>query len=316
MNQYDYVFTVFTPTYNRVHTLHRVYESLQRQTYRNFEWLIVDDGSTDKTKDIISEWQKEGNLSIRYIWQSNQGKHAAFNTGVTEAKGELFLTLDSDDGCMPNSLERFKWHWDCIPADLKNHFSAVTALCQDQSGNIIGNRFPMDVIDSDSLEIRYKYGLKGEKWGFQRTEVLKRFPFPTIENERFIPEGIVWNAIARTYKTRFINEPLRIYWIDASGKSDQITKSSPGKHAIGHALWHQTILNYNSKWFRYSPKDFIKSAIHYARFSFHAKKSLVDQLQSLSSPLGKLLWIAACWLGYLVYIKDIKESLRSSEGSG
>ena len=104
------VFTVFTPTYNRAYTLHRVYESLKAQTYRDFEWLIVDDGSNDNTRELIQKWQNESLFSIRYIYQQNSGKHIAFNRAVREAKGELFLTLDSDDACVEEALERFKYH--------------------------------------------------------------------------------------------------------------------------------------------------------------------------------------------------------------
>lgn len=160
---FRYTFTVFTPTYNRAHTLHRVYESLALQTLRNFEWLIVDDGSTDNTKELVDKWQNQAGSPIRYIRQDRQGKHVAFNRGVREAYGELFLTLDSDDACVPGALERFKYHWDAIPADKRRAFSAVTVLCKDHHGKPVGTRFPCDPTDSDSLEIRYKYKVKSEK---------------------------------------------------------------------------------------------------------------------------------------------------------
>ena len=93
----SYTFTVFTPTYNRAATLARVYESLQRQTFTDFEWIIVDDGSTDETAELVQQWRSESSFPIRYIWQPNQGKHVAFNRGVELARGELFLPHDSDD---------------------------------------------------------------------------------------------------------------------------------------------------------------------------------------------------------------------------
>lgn len=179
---YKYTFTVFTPTFNRAHTLHRAYESLKAQTFRDFEWLIVDDGSNDNTKALVEKWQMEASFPIRYIFQENQGKHVAFNHGVELAEGELFLTFDSDDACVPVALERFKYHWDNIPLNEQNNFSAVTALCKDQKGTLVGDKFPLDITDSDSLEIRYKYKVKGEKWGFHRTDILKQFPFPDFEN--------------------------------------------------------------------------------------------------------------------------------------
>src|SRR5581483_7740515 len=139
-----YTFTVFTATYNRAYTLPRVYHSLCSQTFRDFEWLIVDDGSTDNTPELISQWQNAGNLPIRYLRQENRGRHVAFNRGVREAQGALFLNCDSDDACVPHALERFMYHWENIPLTERDGFSAVTALCMDTDGKIMGDKFPRD----------------------------------------------------------------------------------------------------------------------------------------------------------------------------
>lgn len=111
------VFTVFTPAFDRAHTLYRVYGSLSTQTFQDFEWLVVDNGATDITNELIKKWRRNAPFSIRYLRQKNIGKHAAFNRGVQEAQGELFLVLDSDDRCTPGALETFKYHWDCIPGE-------------------------------------------------------------------------------------------------------------------------------------------------------------------------------------------------------
>lgn len=302
---FQYTFTVFTPTYNRAYTLHRVYDSLRNQTYRDFEWLIVDDGSMDQTKELVSIWQGEADFPIRYIWQENSGKHQAFNWGVQEAKGELFLNLDSDDACVPEALERFIYHWDAIPPERKAQFSSVTSLCLDQNGSLIGNKFPQDITDANYPEIIYKYKVRGEKWGFHQTEVLKKFPFPLIDGVRFIPEGIIWSAIGDQYKTRFINEPLRIYWIDESKQSDQLTRSGiPSKNAVGLALLHKSILNHNIKWLRNAPVQFLCSAIHYSRFSLHMGKSIWEQIRILDNIWAKILWAIMWPLGYLQYLRD------------
>src|SRR5690242_2999845 len=126
-----YCFTVFTPAYNRAPTLPRVYESLKAQTFRDFEWLIVDDGSTDNTPELVAQWQSTGELSIRYFQQEHCGRHIAFNRGVHEAQGTLFLNCDSDDAFVPQTLTRFLYHWENIPLAERSSFSAVTALCMD-----------------------------------------------------------------------------------------------------------------------------------------------------------------------------------------
>jgi len=302
-----YAFTVFTPTYNRAHTLHRAYEGLIAQTFGNFEWLVVDDGSNDNTQDLLAGWEKDADFPIRYFWQENRGKHIAFNVGVHEAKGALFLELDSDDSCVPQALERFKYHWDSIQPEERKYYSAVTALCIDQHGRLVGDLFPSDVIDSDSLEIRYRYKVKGEKWGFHRTEVLKQFLFPESVERTYIPEGLIWNKVARKYKTRFVNEKLRIYWI-----SDRslVHGQRPEKNAIGGQIQHLTTLNTELNWFRFAPLQFMICAVHYTRFAFHTGTSLKDQWRALTNMPGRLLWGLMLPVGFVIYRLDVNEYAR------
>lgn len=296
---YQYVFTVFTATYNRAHTLHRVYDSLKVQTYRDFEWLIVDDGSTDNTYELVEQWQKENQFSIRYIYQENSGKHIAFNRGVKEAKGELFLNLDSDDGCVSQALERHKYHWDAIPEDKKSQFTGVTSLCQDQDGKIVGTKFPFCPTDSDSLEIVYRFKVLGEKWGFHRTDVLREFPFNEEIKQTYLPESLVWNKIARKYKTRFVNEPLRIYWLEK--KISLAYGGDPKRNAVGRRIAHLSTLNEEIDWMRFGTWKFFRSAINYSRNSFHLGIPFVEQYQALDTTVGKILWLISLPVGYLVY---------------
>jgi|SRR6476469_7752124 len=300
--RYQYLFTVFTATYNRRHTLHRVYDSLTAQTYRDFEWLIVDDGSTDNTRELVDQWQQENLLPIRYIYQENAHLHIAFNRGVREAQGELFIKLDSDDSCEPQALERFKYHWDAIPSDQKDKFSAVTCLCKYTNGQIVGDLFPFNPTDSDSLEIRYRFKVKGEKWGFHRTGVLRKcFCGEEIIGTN-LPESVRWSKIAKKYKTRFVNEALRTYWTDELS----IVRNSqhPSKSAMGAKINHLDILNDYTEWFRFDPFSFLRSAVHYSRFSFHLGNNISQQSANIKTAIGKFLWLIALPVGYLVYLKD------------
>lgn len=205
------VFTVFTPTFNRARTLPRVYDSLCAQTFTNFEWLIVDDGSADDTPTLVQGWIDAGRLAVRYLRQANAGKHVAFNRGVREARGELFVPLDSDDSCVPQALERFHHHWKAIPEDGRSGFSGITCLCRDDRGRIVGGPLPADTLDGRPFEVMSRLRRQGEMWGFHRTSVLSAFPFPEVPGERFVPEGLVWNRIGQRYQIRFINEALRGY---------------------------------------------------------------------------------------------------------
>lgn len=299
--QKNFLFTVFTATYNRAHTLPRVYESLRAQTLRDFEWIIVDDGSTDNTRELVKKWQQENYFPIRYFYQENSGKHIAFNQGVQYASGLLFLNLDSDDACVPSALERFKYYWDSIPAESKEGFSAVTCLSKKEDGRLVGGCFPFNPTDSNSLEIRYRFKVIGEKWGFHRTDVLKKFPFPELPNCKFVPEDLVWSHIAKSYKTRFVNEALRVYYKG----TDQLTRSgSPQDSAIAHAFRHQAVLNNELDYFFLSPANFMRSAVHYSRFSFHLSDSPSKQLHELYFLFGKILYLIALPVGYVVYLLD------------
>lgn len=299
----EYTFTVFTPTYNRAHTLHRVYESLNAQTFRDFEWLICDDGSTDGTRDVVRDWTHGAAFPIRYLHQDHGGKHVAFNRAVREARGTLFLGLDSDDACLPHALERFKHHWDAIPEPDRRGFSGVTALCQDQHGRLVGDRFPFDPTDSNSLEIRYRLRVAGEKWGFQRTSVLRRFPFPVRDGERHVPPSTVWRAIARHYRTRYVNEVLRIYHVDE--RADQLSAlGSRIRLAKELTVWYRHVLDHELDWFPVAPLRFVGSAANYVRFSLHADAGLVPAIRGLESPRARSLALVAVPIGVAVYVRD------------
>ena len=290
-------FTVFTATYNRAHTLSRVYESLQAQTLRDFEWLVVDDGSTDGSRALVAGWAAQAAFPIRYVYQPNAGKPAAFNRGVLEARGDLFLNLDSDDACMPTALERLLHHWTAIPEQQRTGFTGVTALCVDERGHLHGQPYPRDVMDSDSLEMHFRYRDRWERWGFHRTEVLRAFPFPVDQTARFVSERVVWFRIARHYRTRFVNEPLRSYYV-ARRREDQLTNLTRGAMR-GRLPYHLMVLVELGEWWRYAPLEFVRSALAYSRYSFTLGTGRTDQLRDMQGPMWVLVAVAQP-VGWLV----------------
>lgn len=303
----EYTFTVFTSTYNRAHTLHRVYESLQTQTFRDFEWLIVDDGSTDETEDLVRRWQRDARFPIRYMWQEHAGSGAATNRGVSEAQGRFFLNLDSDDACVPAALERLKAHWSAIPDAIQDAFIGVTGLVQDPSGAVIGDTFPHHPTDSDALEIRVKYKIAGDKWGFQRTDVLKQFPFPQIEGEKRVPDSIVWNRIALEYKTRFVNDALRIYYPSPNSRGALRNKV---RNAKGAQLYYKEFVNLPYP----IPRDILlRNYANYVRYSQHIGIPLAVQRKEA---YAVVLWCVALPLGTLLYLQDRLAMSRWSNQEG
>jgi glycosyltransferase involved in cell wall biosynthesis len=300
-----YTFTVFTPTYNRASVLYRPYRALCAQTFRDFEWLIVDDGSTDGTQMLVDEWRHQAQVKIRYEYQPNQGKHAACNRAVDLADGEFFLPLDSDDACVPTALERLKHYWDSIPPGIRAEFSGVCALCVDQYGKIVGDRFPCDVLDSNSLEVVFRYGIKGEKWGFHRTAIMRKFRFPIIENASFIPESLVWFATARQYKERYINEVLRVYWIEPSGSTEQLTARFDAlKHSPGRHLYYKMLLNEYPDWVCRAPLQFSRIAANYIRMALHLGHGFRNQIADIHPWVSKALCMTALPVGIILYLSD------------
>jgi glycosyltransferase involved in cell wall biosynthesis len=257
-------FTVFTPSFNSRETLPRVYESLRAQTYDKFEWLVVNDGSTDGTEALVEKWQGRAAFPIRYFSQENRGKHRSFNRAVTEAKGALFICLDADDECVPDALEKCRGFWESIPKQDRNDFSGVTVHCTDASGKIVGKAFPKHCMDLTPGEMNVRHPIRGEKWGIYRTDILGRFPFPEIEGEKFIPEGLVWNRIGRLYKMRYVDEALRVYHYSPGGltaKGRRLRIKSPA----GARLYYKESLSIPSAYQVWS-----KNMKNYIAFSLHA----------------------------------------------
>lgn len=203
--------SIFTPTYNRGKLFDRLYNSLVNQTFKNFEWIIVDDGSTDNTKDIIDSLIKKSEIVIKYYYKNNGGKHTAINYGVKKAEGELFFIVDSDDYLTKDSLEMVWKSWSDIPESEKSSFAGVGGLRGYSDTKIIGKGFNLDCFDATTLELRYKLRFKGDKAEVFRTELLKSYMFPEYKGEKFVTEALIWNRIASDgYKLRWFNKIIYI----------------------------------------------------------------------------------------------------------
>jgi glycosyltransferase involved in cell wall biosynthesis len=285
------LFTLFTPAFNRRHTLLRLFESLEAQTFRDFEWLVVDDGSTDGTDTFLGELESRASFPLRYYYQPNGGKHRASNRAVDLASGEVFATLDSDDALVPETLERLAFHWRSIPGDRRQEFSGVTCLCQQQDGTILGDCFPVSssdkgVLDSDPITMM-ALSIAGDKWGFHRTEIMRQYRFPEFAGERFIPEGLVWNRIGSKYRLRYVNEPLRLVYFDEqdclSRRSLEIRSRSPR----GTQLFYL-----EQSRFAPTPRMKFRALINYIRFSLHGRLSIAINPGTLALfPAGLALWL-------------------------
>jgi len=298
-------FTVFTPTYNRAHTLHRVYESLCVQTLRDLEWLIVDDGSTDGTTALVEQWCRVSNFPIRFIAQPHAGKHIAHNRAIREARGQFFIILDSDDACVPTALERMLYHWNTIPIGQRAQFSGVAGLCCDQKGAVVGDRYPSEPLDISLREQRYVYRIRGEKWGPELVEVLRQFPFPEISDTNFLPEGAVWLEVAKRYKMRCVNEVFRVYYVDDSRTGHTLTaRKSLGESAAGRLHYYTWLLNNDLGYFFHSPSPFIKAAVMLPVMALYASQPLTTATAAVNGACAKALVLAGLPFAFLLYLFD------------
>lgn len=219
--------TIFTPAYNRHHTLERLYKSLCRQTLFDFEWLVVDDGSTDNTKEFFSSLS-EDRFAVHYYYQKNGGKHRAINKGVKLAKGEWFFVVDSDDYLTDDAISLLEKSLKDIESD--ERYCGVVGLKINSDYKTIGTPCGYEILDTDFLSYRTKYKIIGDRAEVVRTSIMKDYPFPEIENEKFCTEAVVWNRIAQKYIARYINEPLYVCEYLSGGLSDtyrQIMDESP-----------------------------------------------------------------------------------------
>jgi glycosyltransferase involved in cell wall biosynthesis len=306
--------TVFTPTYNRSETLPRVRDSLLRQTLdpARFEWLIVDDGSTDGTRTLIESWM-DAPFAIRYFWQKNGGKHVAWNRGVIEAHGELFAVLDSDDACVPNALERLATTWSGVDVDHRKDLGGLLARCLTPQGVPIGPPLPR-LHTADFAELVFLHGLRHEAWMVPRTEVLRAYPFPELR-VGLLPEGSLWHRMGRRYKWLLLDECLRVYFTDDYGRPDQLSHRSAWRIAEGVAHSHQCVLDNSWRFFWQAPVQFLRSAVHFDRFSMHAGLPVFRQIAALEHPPARVLCLSVLPAAFAAYAIDKRRGLDREIGS-
>ena len=293
--------TVFTATFNRADRLGRAYQSLQSQTCRDFEWRIVDDGSTDDTEALVSDWQRESTFPIHYSWQPNQGKHIAHNAGAAWAPGEYFVSLDSDDGLLSNAIEVLLAAWEAIPVADQSKFSSVVGLCRDQHGNLIGTGIPNAPLDSDPWELRLKWRVQGDKLAMHRTSVIKEFPFPDNLKGPFYPEDLIWFEMGRRYKSRYLNDVVLEVFVEP----ESISRGNPRRLSDQNRALAKYELERGVQEGLITDKRVLRASANYVRFSRHSSLSSRSLLGELSGR-ARALAIVALPLGTFLFARDVK----------
>lgn len=231
MSNLNKLITVFTPTYNRAYILPQSYEALCNQTNKDFIWMVVDDGSTDNTKELIEIWKEEKKIEIEYVYQENAGKQRAINTGVKKCNTTLFAFLDSDDYYKPDTIERFIDAYEKIKDNTK--VAGVLGRRGTTGGEIVGNpTLPQDRFIGNVDEIIRKYNFTGDTCRVYKTEILRKHLYPEIQ-DKFILESVMLSSIDREYDLYIINEIFSV----SSYLKDGYTKNS-------YMLYHNNPFGY------------------------------------------------------------------------
>ena len=258
--------SVYTCVYNGERTLHRVFESMKRLNYPNIEHIIVDDGSTDKTPELIEQYIKDVDFPVVLHRKPTGGKHTALNVAWSLAKGYFSIQLDADDELLPHSISYLVDTYYSIPEDIREDYWCVHGRCVDQYGNFVGDRYPDD-INSDEWRTAIKRASKcgGEKIGLQVTKCLSEYRFPEVKGVSFIPEGVIWMQMRNKYGIWFTNEVVRVYYINEGGNltDSKLTRKKFGPMTYYHKwmISHPDLYSISFKTlFKYSLMFFISDS--------------------------------------------------------
>lgn len=272
--------TIFTPTFNRAHTLQKLYESLCRQETFNFEWVVVDDGSKDNTINLVASWIKENRIPIIFETKVNEGKHIAINRGVELAKGDLFFIVDSDDYLALNATKLVEKYYSLIKD--KDDLAGVSFRRGTDNSTFIGTPQRFEDEQLDVFNFRYTKKIEGDMAEVYKTAVLKKYPFPKFEDERFCPESLVWNRIGLNYKMLWTSHIVYIcnYLVDGlTSQIYEVRKKSPIATTTYYSELEKMPIPLLSKF---------KANINYWRFAKFLSSSLADQWKNANSLMSIL----------------------------
>ncbi len=281
--------TVFTPAFNRAHTLGRTYESLKRQTSKDFVWLVVDDGSADNTAELVKAWQQEDNgFEIRYIYKENGGMHTAHNVAYDNMDTLLNVCIDSDDYMTDDAVEKIVSFWNENASD---EYAGIIALDLSMKTNdIIGKRLP-DRKDT-TLMGYYLNGGVGDKKLIYRTDVIKSTPpYPEFEGEKYVGLAYKYHLIDKTHTLLIMNEPVCVVEYQPDGSSYTIIKQYV-KYPNGFAFYRKSEMVVTP-----SKKRMFIECIHYVSSSIIGKnKHFISESPKklatvLAIPFGAALFV-------------------------
>ena len=285
--------TIITPTYNRAKTLPKVFESLLKQSFKDFLWIILDDGSTDNTQEIVEIFQKQNHFfEIIYKKDKNRHKFLTVLEGIKIVNTPYFMVVDSDDVYPENALETLTSEVEKI--ENQDDYIAVMGLSADENGKIVGDKYPNNGFDGSILEMRHKYKVRGDKFGIFITKTYQREisdkDFSYYEDKGYIPQSVIFNDYdAKGIKTRFVNKIVRFYLKDEDDEDSVSNTRWTGKNLFGLAEGHLSFLNsYGNQLFSY-PKALLRNLIGYQTYALKSGRKISTIFTEIKNPWIKFL---------------------------
>lgn len=301
--------TIITPTYNRAKTLPKVFESLLKQSFKDFLWIILDDGSIDNTSEVVAQFQIQNPFfEIIYHQDKNRHKFLTVLGGIQMVETPYFIILDSDDTYPENSLEILINEAEKIT----NHdeFVGIMGLSADEDGNVVGDQYPNNGFDGSIFEMRYRYKVKGDKNGIFFTKTYHREisgkDFSKYEGKGYIPQSVIFNEYdAKGIKTRFINKVVRFYLKDENDTASVSNTRWSGKNLFGLAEGHLSFLNsYGNQLFSY-PIPLLRNLIGYQIYALKSRRKISTITNEIKNPIINILGLFCLPISYF-YQKSMK----------
>ena len=287
----NFKFTIMTPTYNRCNLLKRLYDSIVNQNRNDVEWLVVDDGSTDNTREVVESFLKDGKLKIRYIYQENGGKYKAYNTGIDKAEGELFFCVDSDDVLTDNALDILEYEYDKIKAN--KGVAGIVSLKIDCDDKVLSDFLP----DGEILhfyELKNKYKVFGEFCIIYFLSVLKNFRYPDVSPEKFVTDSVLYDRIDKEYKMFTVNKVMNICEYQSDGLTS-IIRTNMIKNPTGYKIYYMQRIDMPCSFkerfgyiIRYNVFNRISENKKYA---YNGRYKILVKLISFTGILGKMYYL-------------------------
>lgn len=297
-------FSIHTPTYKRVGYLPRVWKALCNQKYKNFEWIVADDGSNDGTFELLKKLKNQSPFPVTIIAANKRvGKTTLDNRAIKLAGGELFIWNDSDDVLLPDALELIYNAWNTIPLIERTGYCGITALCE-ENGHIISSSMPFSgSFDSTWIDLRYKHKVIGDMFYSCRTDILRSYLLPEVDF--LVAESSFWDPIGIKYKTRVINKVVKKIEYNSPGS---ISFSGKIQYCRGYVYAMSTSWNALFSYDRFGLSiPTLKQLITYFRYAIHGDINIIKVRSMLlcKQPFMMLTIVLLC--SFVLALKDIAQ---------